>query len=251
MLTALTNFKASIQDVICFADHINANTSQTLKDRSMRNMFQTMRCAAVVAVSGYFEYFLKELAKGFITSLNTKSLPFNSLPNKIKFAHFINGAAALSKNAEREKKKTQATISLEELAQRLASVCSGSGYQLAWEAFTDTRSNPKPSVVKEICENLDISDCWTKINPYCEHQGNHYRLILESFIELRNECAHTGVAASPPTPEELKGYCLTLERICDALYKLLSNHLATITTPAALTTAPAIMTSIEPHTVPG
>ncbi len=103
MLTALTTFKTSIQAVIYFADHINANTSQSLKNKEMRDMFQTMRCAAVVAVSGYFEYFLKELAKGFITYLNTKSVPFSALPDRIKFAHFINGGAALSKNAEREK----------------------------------------------------------------------------------------------------------------------------------------------------
>lgn len=182
-------------------------------------------CGCVVLLSGYFESYLKESMQAFIQSVNKLEKPFAKLPDEIQYTHFYKGGQILqqtTKNKSANNKKQS-----ENIAVRLASVSNFIGYELVWEAFADMKSNPGPEVIKDAIKNIGVKDAWGKIHQIESHKGQ-LDIFLKSFVEKRNECAHTGRLPSAPTRSELIEYGENLIAISNAIRKILTDQLAQI-----------------------
>jgi hypothetical protein len=223
--TALANFRKDIDRIDKVADWL---TSQPALASDMWPATWAIRCGSVVLLSGYLESFLKDCMCSFITHLNGLGIPLTKLPKKMKYIHFENGARALSKQIKRDKKSGDMTH-CEDLAARLASVSSATGYQLAWEAFADTRANPGPEVIKDIINSVGIDSPWEKLKAASPPNLGDLELFLMSFIEMRNECAHSGYTTSPPTASDLIGYGESMDGIGKAIVNVLEVRLTELT----------------------
>jgi hypothetical protein len=160
----------------------------------------------------------------FITQVNGLGKPLSTLPGRMKITHFENGARALSKEI-RKAKKINDTSLCEDLAARLASVSAATGYTLAWEAFADTEANPGPSIVGGLLSS-GVEDPWKKIKAVPPGGLGDLDLFLTSFIEMRNECAHSGNTTSPPTASDLIQYGRNFDGLGTAIVVVLEEKLA-------------------------
>jgi hypothetical protein len=184
-----------------------------------------IRCGSVVLLSGYLESFISNCMEEFITRLNSLGKPLDRLPNKLKLTHFDNGARVLQYQLKRDRRAGDTSV-CEDISARLASVASNTGYQLLWEAFADTAANPGPSVIGGVLSGVGIEDPWTQITSNLPAGIGNLQLFLTSFIEMRNECAHSGLSAAPPTPNDLLDYGRNLSELATAMVTLLEAKLA-------------------------
>lgn len=172
-------------------------------------------CGVVVLLSGYFESFLKDIVEDFIGELNSLNKPLVSIPYEMRHKHFASGAQALTWASKKDKKSNQTTNS-EDLARRLASLANPLNYELAWEAFADTKSNPGPDVVSGMLKGLGIEKAWPEINGLVTEHGQ-LQTFLGTFIEMRNTCAHTGQHANPPTGQIIYDYTLKFRALAECV----------------------------------
>lgn len=222
MHSALADFQSEIARIDKVADWL---TSPEALVSSMMPATVAIRCGAVVLFSGYFETFLKDCMCSFITQVNGLGKPLSTLPGKMKITHFENGARALGKETRKARKNNDTTL-CEDLAARLASVSASTGYTLAWEAFADTEANPGPSVVGGLLGSVGIEDPWKKLKAAPPGGLGDLDLFLTSFIEMRNECAHSGKTTSPPTASNLIEYGQNLAGLGTAIVVVLEARLA-------------------------
>ena len=222
MRSALTDFESEITRINKVADWLI--TPQALESKMMPATV-AIRCGAVVLLSGYFETFLKNCMCRFITHVNSLGKPLSKLPGRMKITHFENGARALSKEI-RKARKINDTSLCEDLAARLASVSATTGYTLAWEAFADTEANPGPSIVGGLLGSVGVEEPWKKIKAAPPGKLGDLDLFLTSFIEMRNECAHSGTTTSPPTASDLIQYGENLDGLGTAIVVVLEAKLA-------------------------
>jgi hypothetical protein len=222
MRSALADFQSEISRIDKVADWLI--TPDALESKMMPATV-AIRCGAVVLLSGYFETFLKDCMCKFITQVNGLGKPLSTLPGKMKITHFENGARALSKEI-RKAKKINDTSLCEDLAARLASVSASTGYTLAWEAFADTDANPGPSIVGGLLSSVGIEDPWRKIKAVPPGGLGDLDLVLTSFIEMRNECAHSGNTTSPPTASDLTQYGQNFAGLGTAIVVVLETRLS-------------------------
>lgn len=105
------------------------------------------------------------------------------------------------------------------------SVTLGLNYTLVWEAFADTKSNPRPDVIAELLRLFDIGDPWKAIDAKTGGKGEILRTFLDTFIETRNRCAHTGSNASPPSSQEIREDIDRILLLGNALVEVLEDRL--------------------------
>ena len=192
---------------------------------ALPTMFLCYSLRAVVLLSGYLESFLKDCMSAFISQVNNLGKPLSELPIKMKYTHFENGARALGKQLKQDRKNGN-TVLCEDLASRLASVGAPTGYTLAWEAFADTQANPGPEVIGCLLSQVGVENAWKKLHDATPPGLVDLRMFLTSFIEMRNECAHSGNATSPPTAPGLVEYGQNLSGLGIAMVKVLEDRLA-------------------------
>lgn len=161
-------------------------------------------CATVVLMSGYFENYLKNLVKEYIEAINSLGKPLSHIPFDMRLKHYAGGADALTW-ASKQDKELKSTLISEDLSRRLASLSQPQGYILAWEAFANTKSNPGTETVRTILSGLEIEKAWVEINGLQTAHGR-FDTFLESFIKMRNICAHTGRHHTPPSGVDIVDY---------------------------------------------
>lgn len=175
----------------------------------------------VVLLCGRFENFLKSVMRSFIEEINASYTPFSRLPINLRMTHFRHGAKVLQDSVPTARESGDST-GLFDLARRLASV-SSEPFEAAWEAFTNTHSNPGPDTIKELMKNVGVTDLWDLIKTKTASHGD-LRFALATFIEIRNECAHTGATASPLSPVDIVEYADKIEALSEALAATLLEH---------------------------
>jgi hypothetical protein len=222
MQTAVANFRADLSRVEKLA--LWLTTPEALKV-DMAQATWAVRCGAVVLLSGYFESFLRECMSAFIRDLNALNKPISKLPAKIRYTHFENGARALERLVKTEKQAAGVTVKCEDLASRLASVRSANGYTLVAEAFTETKANPGPRVVADLLRAIGVENPWKHLRAAAPKALGDIELFLTTFIELRNECAHSGSTTSPPTASDLDQYCKNFEGMATAVTAVLTQQI--------------------------
>jgi len=223
MQSALSDFKKELDRIDKVADWLQSPVALAPE---MNAATWAIRCGSVVLMSGYFESFIKDCMCCFITSVNGMGQPLTKL-HKLKLIHFRNGSRALDKQFRRDKDSGDMGR-CEDLASRLASVSAATGYTLAWEAFADTQANPGPNVVAELLSATGITDAWTKLRLATPTGLVDLNLWLTTFIEMRNECAHSGNTASPPTASGLVQYRDNFIGLANAMITVLDNRLLEI-----------------------
>ena len=149
MRTTLAKFRSSLDRIRDIADDIDASAFPALADPAIRARHETIQCAVTVALSGFFESFLRQVAEKFIDQLNGVNKPFALLPQRLRHTHFEQGGAVLSRRTQDDRANRTSRISAtsDDIARRLASVVVGTPYQIVWEGFADTQANPGPEAV--------------------------------------------------------------------------------------------------------
>lgn len=226
MQNALTNFSASLQRVRDLADDALANTGQALKDPALRRRHETALSAVVVTLSGFFESFLREVAEHYSDIICQQNHPFGRLKADIRHTHFEGGGHVLSniggKNPSSRYSWTSSKPS--DMARRLASVNGAPPYELVWEAFAETGGNPGPEVIRSFLKRFGVKKPMETLAAQMSRTSNTLVAVLDSFIAVRNECAHTGKASNTPTPKDVLDYCDFLELLAGGVVKTLGSH---------------------------
>lgn len=233
MHQALADFGASLNRIRALANNILGATGPALADPLVRDRHETQQCGSVVLLTGYFEAFLKDLVKRYIEELSACGIAFANLPKKVQEQHLIGGGKVLTKAAECVRKGKPAPFgdaTPQDIIARLHSAYSGKSYQIVWEAFANTQSNPGPDVVKEIAESLELKNFWPTVS---SHSGDRLRWSdsamiskLRDLIEKRNACAHTGTVSPIPTAGDILDFADMLEAIGTGFVTALENVLA-------------------------
>lgn len=248
-MTALSEFQNSVKRVRDIANDITAQAAAALADATLRERHETIQCSCVVILVGYFESFIRNLAKEAVSTLCAASPPFASLDAKIRSTHFEHGGRILQSKASGKRKFSWILASQEDIARRLSSVAAPS-YEIVWEAFANTNANPGVDVVQEFLGNFGIKKGWEKIAIENRVTSQWAQNSLDNIIVVRNECAHTGAVSVIPAPSTLIQYAKNIEDIAKAMCALVLAQIAAIagvatppaTTPVATTSAPSVPT---------
>lgn len=184
----------------------------------------SISCAAVVLMSGHFESFLKSVIEEFIGEINNANKASPKIPHFMRVKHFTKGSEHLRKLAKKERSSNSQSTKSESFMAKLALLGPGPKGELAWEAFSDTQSNPSPDVIKELLKDVGAESSWEEINKLFTKQGA-LNLLLSNFLEMRNICAHTGKHPNPPTGQGLLESADMLIKISECIDTLLCIRL--------------------------
>lgn len=239
MQNALPNLKTSLDKVRAIADDIDARALDALKDPTNQARHETTLCAATVILSGFLESFLREVAEEMIAEMCDRAVPFEQLPPKVRVTHYWEGSLHIREMARQERSADPLVLAkAEDAARRLASVGSGQmPYEILWEAFAQTQANPGPGELSDYLKRFHIEKPLPTLAAAMNVSENNLTINLRSFIEIRNECAHTGSAKNIPTTSAVRDYCQLLEDLATGIIAVFENVLAappyTVAAPAA------------------
>lgn len=221
---ARDDFGESLGRIEALANVLFGTTSL---DPEILRLNETQQSGCTVLLTGFFEEFLKNSVKAFISAIPRTGLDFEKLPKKIKETHYEAGGKVLAEVARREAKKMPQLFSgsnVSGVISRLYSPTnSGNEYYILWEAFADTKQSPNASNVADLLQRLTLSNIWPSIEGRCGDAG--VSKVLQDLIDKRNECAHTGRIGSVPTPPEVLSYIDALRKISDAVVDMLDDKL--------------------------
>jgi hypothetical protein len=222
----LTNLKTSLQRVRDLADDVLANTTNALTDSALRRRHETTLCSVVVILSGFFESFMREAAEAYADDVAKKGLAFAALPETVRYAHFSGGGSILNNIGRRSVPTGYRWIlsTAHDVARRLASDNGPPPYELLWEAFAETKGNPGPDVIREFLARFGVKKPMEALATHVQKTHNTITTRLDSFLAVRNECAHSGIPTAIPTASEVKDYCDLLEEVADGMVSVLSAH---------------------------
>jgi hypothetical protein len=231
MRPALEDLRVSLARVEAVVVEMDNNVSAVLADPQLGARYETTRCALAVIVSGLFESFLKDTAENFIRVVNQRNRPFNSLPESMRFVHFIYGAEKLEAAAKKEKASVSSSPKHSPITQAIATKLASTTqvpYELLWEAFSDTQSNPGPDALRDYLKRFGIDDPLQKLaaKTRSRHSKDFMILKLQLFIYLRNECAHTGGAVNIPSTVAISEACIFIDELAEGVVELLEGLLA-------------------------
>jgi hypothetical protein len=207
--------RASIGRVRSIADDIDTHAQDALRDAGVQARYETTLCAATVILSGFLESFLREVAEEMITDICNRGMPFDQLPSKIRITHYSEGGAFLRDLARQEKGENPVVLAkTTDAARRLASVGAlNPPYEIHWEAFEDTQANPGPDQINAFLKRFHVEDPLPTLASAMGTSQNNLGMRLRSFMEVRNQCAHTGSAMNVPTTGDVRGFCELIDQI--------------------------------------
>lgn len=227
MQVALRDFDLSAGRIEKVADHIDSEVAQAHLPL-VRERHETLGCGSIVILSGFFETFLRDVVQAYIRDVNAISAPFSSLPKRMRTTHYSEGAALLHRVARGRARWVRDTQ--EGILGRLQTVQLAPPYELVWEAFADTGSNPDAETVKAVLARCDISEAWKAIAARSRRKRTALTLktALDNFIALRHECAHTGRASIVPTTSTLRDNVESLRDIASGIAGVLVDRVNTL-----------------------
>lgn len=156
----------------------------------------------------------------------------------MRITHYLEGALHL-RDLVREEKGSNPVVLAQatHAAKRLASV-SGSQmpYEILWEAFATTQANPGSKEISNYLTRFHVMDPIPTLAGAMKVSGNTLAVCLNSFMEIRNECAHAGTAKNVPTSSDVRGYCDLIQSIGEGILAVFQNVLSA----PPYTTAPAV-----------
>ncbi|MGN4194944.1 HEPN domain-containing protein [Burkholderia gladioli] len=222
-------FSDSSKPIIVLMDDVDANAGGALKSVEIRKKHEAIQSSSIVLLSGYLESFLKDSAECFFFVVRDKGIAYSALPDVMKEKHIIHGFNELAKIAAKDKKNGDATFAAAIGAARaiLQPISSGTS-SLYWRAFAATKGNPGPEVIKEYLKGFDIKNPMGEVAQGISLSEGYINSTLQSFIELRNECAHTGSIKAVPTTVAIRDYIQFLRKLTLGISKVLEKRVASL-----------------------
>jgi hypothetical protein len=240
MPNALASLQSSLNRVRDITADIDAHAQPALADPCIQARHETTLCAATVILSGFLESFLREVAEEVISDICNRSVPFNDLPDKIRVTHYWKGANCLAEIARRERLENPVVLARAfDAARRLASVGKSElPYEIVWEAFAETQANPGPEQISDFLKRFNVEKPLPTLAAAMNTTENTLAIGLKSFMEVRNECAHTGKATNVPTTTDVRGYCELIEQLGTGIVAVFEDALGK---PPYATGQPAVL----------
>ena len=124
-------------------------------------------------------------------------------------------------------------------ARRLASVNDSQlPYEIVWEAFSETQANQGPGQISDFLKRFGVDKPLPTLAAAMNTTENTLTLGLRSFMEVRNECAHTGSASNVPTTTSVSAFCDLIEQLGKGIVAVFQDALGKPPYVAAQPTPP-------------
>lgn len=226
-------FSKSVKPILSLMDNIQNNAALSLTNHSLHAQHQTIQSGSIVLASGFLESFLRDICETYFIELAKKGVGLNILGQDFLEIHLKEGAGHLSDLVKRESRKSSSKTLQESLifARRLVDPLNNNTLSPAWEAFARTQGNPSSETIKKILKGLGIKSGFTNLERAVNgrYSNSTIELMLTNFLELRNECAHTGISSNIPTPGQIKDTISFLRIITYGICKLVNDCFSNLT----------------------
>ena len=84
--------------------------------------------------------------------------------------------------------------------------------------------NPGSNVIRNFLKRFGVAEPIQTLASRMNTTANTLSLGLDSFIAVRNECAHSGMPTNAPTAGDVIGYCDLLDGIAAGIVSTLTVH---------------------------
>lgn len=227
------DFSNSSKPINRLMDDIDSEAIQALKDGDTRQKHEAIKSASIVLLSGYLESFMRDVAEAFFSEARNRGIRFKELPVVMHETHFIAGLEEAARIAKNDKKQADPLFQNTRTAIRAISAPPDSDISsLFWRAFAATKGNPGPNVMSDFLKNFGIQSPLAQLAAATTFGEGYLRTTLETFIKLRNECAHTGSVKNTPLPSTMRDYVHFLRVLTLGITKILDKKLVEIDTSA-------------------
>jgi hypothetical protein len=221
-------FSDSAKPISQLMDDIDKEAALALKSSVVRGKHMAVRSASVVLLSGLLESFLRQSAEAFFEDLGRRGLKYDELPADMRATHFVAGLEWAQKVAKSDRKGDPNFNQTRVALGRLTEPASKGLPALVWQAFANTKGNPGPDVIADYLRSFGVKDPLKAVSEAGGADPGFLRISLESFISLRNECAHTGTSKNAPQPSEIRDLVHLLRRLALGVSKVLDVKLSEI-----------------------
>lgn len=213
---------------------VQSESAQALRDPQLRGQHKAMQLGSIVLLSGFLESFLRGLCENYFAELLTKGIGMGNLGHQALETHLREGAGHLADLVKRESKKQPKTLNdSSAFVRRLVAPILDVNKAPVWEAFARTQGNPSAEVVKRVLAGLGIKGGLQKLESLinARYSASSIEQLLQNFVDLRNECAHTGTATSVPLPSTVIDQVYFMRVLTLGLCKMVDQHITAIAAP--------------------
>jgi len=225
------DFSESARPISQLMKSIQGQAPGALKDKYLRAQHGTIQLGSVVLLSGYLESYLKAICEAYFAELLTKGFGAKKLGDRVVETHLREGAGHLTDLVKRESKKSPGSLTESEaFVRRLVAPILDANKAPVWEAFARTQGNPSPRVVKDVLKGLGISDPFQRASVAVNgrYSSATFDQLLQNFVDLRNECAHTGTAQVVPSPSTIYDFVMLLRTLTLGIAKIVDLRVTEI-----------------------
>jgi len=199
---------------------MDSDVAAALRSSIVRDKHAAVRSASIVLLSGFLESFLRQCAEVFFEELERKGVRYAELPVSMHKVHFVGGLAEAQKVVKGDDddfSQTMAALGM------LADPRTRNLPALYWKAFAVTKGNPGPDVLADYLKNFGVKNPLQAIGDMVELDATFIRLNLQSFISLRNECAHSGKTKKTPSTQDVREFVHFLRQLTLGISRVLEG----------------------------
>lgn len=239
MQEALDDLRTSLTGARYVVNEMAARTAAALASASVRRLHEVHSCGLVVLLLGYFEAFLKDACRSCARVIEKSGRRFSDLPERVRLRHYEHGGRVLAQvcsDARQKKPGVWGATEPEDVVRRLGSGMSGgASFELVWEAFAETRSNPNSGAIAAILKSFGVAKPWRALAGAVTRDGwdaTRMKIALDAFVYKRNDCAHTGATNPSPSATDIEGYIELVEVLGETVAAVLQAHASALTSRA-------------------
>lgn len=182
---------------------------------------QGLRGGAAILMVAAFEYFLRQLMEEALLTLSSGRFKgtLGKLPDKVR-VNSIFGSLQRSMNSPVHGASGDRIDRVPEVVAACQLVVDGT---LNSRAFSDTRSNPNSSQIRDMCNAVELKDIFGVIQSRFQREWgsnialNFTRDKIDEIVNRRNAVAHTAVASNISSHDLIEDvrFLRTLARVLD------------------------------------
>lgn len=221
------NFVSSVRPIEHLMERIQLEAIQAMRDGKLRAQHASIQCGSIVLLSGYLEAFLRSCCENYFVELSSRGVGMQHLGQKYLEVHLREGAGFLADIIKRESRKNASSLpDSSAFVKRLVAPIADASKSPAWEAFARTQGNPSAKVIKQFLAGLGISGGLGSLDAAIDgrYSANTIEQLLTNFIDVRNECAHSGVSASLLTPSQILDLAYFVRSLTLGICRLVSHR---------------------------
>lgn len=228
-----TEFSASAGPILKLMVRVQNESAQAMRDSTLLAQHNTIQLGGVVLLSGFLESFLRATCEAYFTELLSKGYGMNRLSAAFLETHLREGAGYLEDLVKREVKRKNSLADSSAFVRRLVAPILDATKSPVWEAFARTQGNPSPDVVKSMLSGLEIRGGFDAIATALKgkYSASTLASLLKNMNDIRNECAHTGTAASVPQPSTIIDLVEFTRYLALGISRLVDQKITQLTKP--------------------